>query len=883
MHPAPELPTGTVTFLFTDIEGSTRLLQQLGDAYPALLSEHHRLLRAAVEAGGGVAIGSEGDSLFAAFGSASAGLVAAVEAQRALAAGSWPGDSEVRVRMGLHTGEALVRDGTYVGLDVHRAARIAAVGHGGQILVSESSRALVEQSLPSGVELRDLGRHRLKDLAQPERIFETVIAGLPSQFPPLRSLDATPNNLPTQLTSFIGRAREVAEARRLLSETRLLTLTGPGGAGKTRLSLQLAAEVASDYPDGVFFVPLDSIEDANLVAPAIVQALGLREAANQPPAERLAEYLRDRRLLLVLDNFEQVLPAAALVGDLLRASAGLRVLASSRATMHLYGEHEYEVPPLGLPETGANPDPAELSRYEAVSLFTQRALAVKPDFVITAANGAAVAEICSRLDGLPLAIELAAARVKLLPPQALLARLGRRLDMLDAGSRDLPARQQTLRGAIAWSHDLLDSAAQRLFARFSIFVGGADLEAAEAVCGDAALDVLAGLVDQSLVRQEEADGEPRFAMLFTIREFALERLAASDEATAVAERHAAVYLALAEASAPGLTGTDQKRLLDRLGLENGNLRAALTWSIEHDDAETALRLGYALWRFWQMRGMLLEGADWLERILALPEAEAYPGERAKALEAAGGVAYWRAQMPIALKYYEASLELCRSIGDRAAIANALYNLGFPTLVDGSRVQTSRVAFEESLAIARELGDKAFIARVLWGLGNAHYFAEESEAARDVLTEDVALFRTMDDSFSLAWALHTLGLVYNRLGQTATHAAPLWREALKHFATVGDVTGIAGVLGDFALVGVAEGDLLRAIRFYAASERLASAGGTGLVNLLNKMEQTYPQVATLDPAEVEAAIKEGEAMTIEQAVEYALGASPAVAVVPATRP
>ena len=395
-------------------------------------------------------------------------------------------------------------------------------------------------------------------------------------------------------------AREVAEARRLLATTRLLTLTGPGGTGKTRLSLQLAAESVSEFADGVFFVPLGPIEDASLVAPAIMSALNVREVANQPVADRLAEHLRDLHLLLVLDNFEQVLPAAALVGDLLRASDGLRVVVTSRATLHLYGEHEYEVPPLALPEAGLEADPVELLRNESVALFAERAAAVKPDFAVTAANAAAVAEICARLDGLPLAIELAAARVKLLPPQALLVRLGRSLEMLQAGSSDLPARQRTLRGAIAWSHDLLDPNARRLFASFSVFVGGADLPAAEAVCGGDGVDVLeglAGLVDQSLVRQEEANGEPRFSMLFTIREFALEKLAATAEAAAVGDCHAAVYLELAENAAPGLTGLDQKRLLDGLDRENGNLRAALTCSIDHGDADTALRLGYALWRF----------------------------------------------------------------------------------------------------------------------------------------------------------------------------------------------------------------------------------------------------------------------------------------------
>jgi predicted ATPase/class 3 adenylate cyclase len=882
----PELPTGTVTFLFTDIEGSTRLLQKLGAAYSDLLDEHDRLLRGAVAAGGGVAIGSEGDSLFAAFGSASGALDAAVQAQRALAGHSWPEGVSVRVRMGIHTGEALVHDGSYVGLDVHRAARIAAVGHGGQVLLSEASRSLVEQSLPEGVALRDLGRHRLKDLAQPERIYEIVIDGLTSQFPPLRSLDATPNNLPTQLTSFVGREREVAEAGRLLAGSRLLTLTGPGGAGKTRLSLQLAAEVVGDYPDGVFFVPLGPIEDANLVPPAMMQALGLREAGNQPAADRLSEHLRDRHLLLVLDNFEQVLPAAALVGDLLKSSPGLRAVVTSRAVLHLYGEREYEVPPLALPQSGANLDPSELARYESVALFVERATAVKPGFALSTANAAAVAEICARLDGLPLAIELAAARVKILPPQALIARLGHSLDTLQAGSSDLPARQQTLRGAIAWSYDLLDPPAQRLFASFSVFVGGAELAAAEAVCAAEGVDVLeglAGLVDQSLLRQEETDREPRFSMLFTIREFALEQLARSSTDGAVGERHAAFYLTLAEGSATGLTGHDQKRLLDTLDRENGNLRAALAWSIEGDKAETALRLGAALWRFWQMRGMLLEGAGWLERILALPDTAAHPVLRAGALEAAGGVAYWRADMPVAMTYYEEALELCRRTGDRAAIAHALYNLGFPTLIDRTEVARSRAAFEECLPMARELGDKGFIAQVLWGLGNAHYYAGENEAARDVLLEDVALFRTVDDPFGLAWALHTLGLAYTRLGQTASHAAPLWHEAMGHFAAVGDVSGLTILLADYVLLAVAEGQLLRSVTLMAASERLASTGGTGLGSLFHRLERTYPEVASLDPTEVQAAIDLGANMTIDQAVEYSLSTAPAAATTPTVRP
>ncbi|MFI5259484.1 MAG: ATP-binding protein [Candidatus Limnocylindrales bacterium] len=867
------LPTGTVTFLFTDIEGSTKLLQVLGAAYPDVLSQHHRLLRGAVENAGGLPIGTEGDSLFAVFDSPTAAVAAAVSAQRALAGATWPRGTTVRVRMGLHTGEGVVSDGTYVGIDVHRAARIAAVGHGGQILMSDSTRALVEQGLPAGVQLRDLGRHRLKDLAQPEHIYETVIEGLASEFPALRSLEAAPNNLPTQLTSFVGRRREVAEAKRLLGTTRLLTLTGPGGTGKTRLSLQLAAESTSDFADGVFFVPLGPIEDVDLVASAILMALGLQESPNEPPANRLFEYLRDRHLLLIMDNFEQLLPAAALIGDLLKASPGLSVVVTSRATLHLYGEREYAVPPLTLPHAGDDLDPASISQYEAVALFIQRAAAVRPDFQVTVANAPAVAEICSRLDGLPLAIELAAARVKLLPPQALLARLGQRLEALEAGSRDLPPRQRTLRGAIAWSHDLLDDAARRLFARFAIFVDGASLTAAEAVCSDAGLDVLsglAGLVDQSLIRQEEADGEPRFTMLSTIREFALERLTETGQVDVMAARHAAFFVSMAEASAPGLTGPDQKRLLDELARENGNLRAAVSWSIESGSAETGLRLGFALWRFWQMRGMLREGGGVLERILAVPDPAGHPQQRARALEAAGGVAYWRAEMPAALGYYRAALEICRSLGDRRAVANALYNVGFPMLVNKLDVPRSRAAFEESLVMFRELGDQSMVARVLWGLGNAYYFAEENEAARDALLEDVAMLRTMSDPFSLAWALHTLGLAYNRLGEAATKSLPLWRESLEHFAAVDDSSGITILLGDFAVLATVQGDQLRAIRLIAVSDRLAHTGGAELATVVARVEELQPNLEALDPAAARAALAEGERMTVDEAVAYALG-------------
>ncbi len=867
------LPTGTVTFLFTDIEGSTRLLRELGEAYAALLDDHNRLLLAAVQDQEGVPFGSEGDALFAAFSRAPHAVAAAAEAQRSLAAHAWPGGVTVRVRMGIHAGEGTLGGGSYVGLDVHRAARIASAANGGQVLVSETARALSETSLAPGLALLDLGTHRLRDLGRPERLYQLVVAGMPSTFPPIRALDTTPNNLPTQVTSFVGRNREVGEAGRLLDRSRLLTLTGPGGTGKTRLALQIAADLSDEHPDGVFFVPLASITDSRQIAPAVLESLGLQDAGSGQPEERLADYLRERRVLLVLDNFEQLADGAPHVNALLRAGPGVRLLVTSRGALHVSGEQEYPVPPLGLPAAGEELAPAALSQYEAVALFIERAVAVRPDFQVTNENAPAVAAICARLDGLPLAIELAAARVKLLPPQAMLARLEHRLDLLAGGAKDLPERQQTLRGAIAWSHDLLSEPSRRLLARFSVFVGGCTLEAAEEVCGpDLGVDVLQALgdlVDQSLVRQEEADGEPRFSMLATIREFGLERLTASGELETVADRHARACLALAELAAPELTRSGQKVWLDRLAREHDNVRAAMRWAIDHGEAETGLRIGAAFWRFWQMRGQLREGGDWLDRLLAMPHAVDHPEARARALEAAGGVAYWRGDMDAAANAYEQCLELRRSMGDAGATAVALYNAAFPYLVSTENVPRSRLLLEEALGIQRRLGDEASIGRTLWALGNAFYFTNAYPEARDLLLECLSMLRRVDDPFSLAWALHSLGMAWSHLGEPA-RAAPLWREALERFSDARDLSGIALILGDLSSLAVARHDPVPALRLAGASSQLVASGGIDLARVIDEVEgRGVPEAGVLDQVTVAAALAEGRAMSPERAVEYAL--------------
>ena len=615
------LPIGTVTFLFTDIEGSTRLLQEIGADYRDVLERHAVIVRRALAEHDGVEVSTEGDAFFAVFRSVTGAVAAAVAAQRALAEEHWPGGHRVRVRMGLHTGEGRLGGGSYVGLDVHRAARIAAAGHGGQILLSAASRALVETMLPEGVTLRDLGAHRLKDLDQSEHLVQLNIAGLDQQFPPIRSLE-TPSNLPAELTSFVGRQREVDEVSELLAATRLLTLTGPGGTGKTRLALRIAAGMRPSYSDGVFFVDLAPLSDPTLVGPTVAHSLGLSEQPQRPIIEMLKEHLESRNVLLVLDNFEHLLAAGEVLSDLLAAASRLKVLVTSRSTLNLYGEQEFAVPPLALPDPGAHADLAGLSEYEAVALFVERARAARPAFSITNESAKAVAEICVRLDGLPLAIELAASRVRILGPTEILARLQQHLSVLATGGTDVPLRQRTLRGTIDWSYQLLKPAEQTLFARLAIFAGGCTLEAVEAVCnpsgelGLETIDGIAALVDQSLLRQTADDGESRFGMLETIREYGRDRLAANEGLDAVGRRHLRYFNDLAAMGERHFLGADQVTWLDRFEREHDNVRAALRRAVDERLPDDGLLLAAALWRFWYQRGYLREGRAWLKELIS---------------------------------------------------------------------------------------------------------------------------------------------------------------------------------------------------------------------------------------------------------------------------
>ena len=897
------LPTGTVAFVFTDIEGSTHLAQTLSDErWTAILGRHRELIRAAVAAHGGVEVSTEGDGFFLAFARTADAVAATVAAQHALAAESWPDDAVIRVRMGIHTGDGrLDADGSYVGADVHRAARVAAAGHGGQVLLSETTSTLVADELPAGVGLRGLGEHRLKDL-RPERICQLVIEGERTEFPPIRSLDRRPNNLPTQLTSFVGRQSELTEAGDLLRTTRLLTLTGPGGTGKTRLSLQLAADVAERFADGIWFVALEPVRDPGLIAGTILTTLGLVEAGGRSARDVLIDWLASREVLLVLDNFEQVIEGAPIVADLLRNAPRASVIVTSRAPLRVSGEQEYPVPGLpaprdvlalsdlekmNLPAGDRRLDAAAATQFEAVRLFIARAIGVRPDFRVTNENAPSVAGIAARLHGMPLAIELAAARVKLLAPDAILERLEHQLGVLSAGSRDLPERQQTLRGAIAWSHELLDEGERRLLARLSVFVGGCELDSAETLCGPAAeldgLDVLDGLTalaDQSLVRAEEIDGETRFRMLDTIREFASEQLTGRGEREEIERRHTTAFVELAESLTSLLSGDDQRHWLGRLERDHDNIRAVLDRAVAAGDGTTAIRLGFAMWRYWQKRGHLAEARRRLQAMADAPWSHHDPRLRARLMEALGGVCWWQADIPAMGVAYQEALALWEEIGDKREIANALYNDSFRYAVSeaGGERDPDRTGYQQmqrARDLATEAGDERGRANALWGIGNWLYFHNADDRGIGQFDEAVGVFRGLGDRTMEAWSHHMLGTAQIRVGLPLNDARANVQTAMRLFHGFGDVAGITLALDDFASIAVAAGDLPRAAKLWGAARALSAAGGVGLADFVDTQFEFYGRPSTretIDAAELERLAQEGRAMTLDESVAYALESS-----------
>jgi predicted ATPase/class 3 adenylate cyclase/Tfp pilus assembly protein PilF len=811
-------PGGTVTFLFSDIEGSTQLLHRIGDKYAQALEEQRAIMRAAFQQFEGYEIDTAGDGFFVAFSRAQDGVSAAIAAQRQFAVHRWPEGETLAVRMALHTGEPIVTSTGYVGVDVHRAARLCSAGHGGQILLSETTRQLVTANLPEGVTLRELGEHRLKDLQQTERLYQVIAPDLQSNFPSLKTIGGRPNNLPAQITPLVGREHEIEALRQLFlkAEVRLVTLTGPGGIGKTSLSLQVALSLLDEFMHGVFVVGLAAISDAELVLPAIAQTLGIRENRNKPLRESAIEYLRDKRLLLVLDNFEQVVAAAPVVSELLAACPHLKILTTSRIVPRLKGEREYPVEPLPAPDPRAALSKDALSQYAAVELFIQRALAVKPDFEVNNDNAPAVAEICFRVEGLPLAIELAAARLKLFTPQALLARLGSRLQLLRGGPQDLPARHQTLRQAIAWSYDLLSPVEQAFFQRLAVFVGGCSLEAVEAICTPAdelaldALDGLTALINNSLLRQDQTgEDESRFVMFETIREFALERLQASADWQATRRRHADFFLALAEKAEPELTGPRQARWLNILEREHDNLRAIFAWAEETSQAEYGLRLGAAIWRLWIVRGHAKEGQERLAAMLALPGADKPTRERARVLNAAGTILHESGDYATARQRLEESLKIWRAHGDKKGMATVINNLGWIAAQLGELLPASELS-GESLTLHAELGDKRGMAVAFNNLAAVAFVQAEFPRARSLQENSLNLRQDIGDERGVAFAMTMLGWIEVVQGNYEK-AASLLESARGKLRELGDNMIPGFCIWVLAQMAVDQGDFGRAAK------------------------------------------------------------------------
>jgi predicted ATPase/class 3 adenylate cyclase len=844
-----------VTFLFTDIEGSTRLWEAQPRAMSVALARHDALLHAAIESCGGTVFKTVGDAFCAAFPVPEAAIEAAVVSQKALTREAADAPIPLKVRMAIHSGQAERRGGDYFGPPLNRVTRLLDTAHGEQIVVSRVAGDLACDSLAPGITLRDLGAHALKDLLDEERVYQVIAPGLAADFPPLRTPQRFLHNVPHPATPLIGREREIATARATfglslsggdkpgadVQTARLLTLTGPGGAGKTRLSLHLAAELGAEFTDGAAFVPLADVTNPVLVPVAIASALNLGDTSGESPRDLVLEHLRDRHLLLVLDNFEQVMSAVPLVADLVTGCSRLRVVVTSRERLAVRGEQELPLPPLALPKVPprlacdtmsaeeASTAIDEIRHAEAVRLFASRAQSVKPGFEITAGNAAAVVEICSRLDGLPLAIELAAARVRVLSPDVLLARFDRRLDVLERGPRDLPARQQTMRDTIAWSYDLLDPAEQRLFTHLSVFAGGATLEAAAAVASDPEsrdrmedLELIESLADKSLIQLVGDD--PRVRMLQTIRDFGQERLAESPVRQIIERRHAEFFLALAEESEELLAGREQTRWLDLLERELANLRAAIDWLRDTGQLEEALRLGGALWRFWWLRGDIDEGRHQLESLLAQTSTVA-PAVRAKALNGAGVLAESRGNWETATQLHQESLEISRRIGDQRGVAWSLNNLGVVAVSQGDYAR-AQALLEENLVVAEAADDTAGIATALNDLGMIAHSRHDFDEAKALWTRSLALFRALGNESHMARALNNLGTVAVELGEYQ-RAHDLFSESLALHRRVGDRQGTASTLNNLAEAASSLGDTESAMGLFRESHSLALEGGNRL--------------------------------------------------------
>lgn len=857
----PQLPTGTVTFLRADVEGSMGLARNLGLRWDDINLVHLGLIRSAIEANDGVIVRTEGDAVFAAFQEAGAAVRAAVAAQRGMAAHPWPAGAPIKVRIGLHSGEAHLAGDDYGGFEVNRAARIAAAGHGGQVVLSEPTRLLAESQLPAGVSVRDLGRHVLRDVPGPERLYQLSINGQQDEFPPLRTARPTTGNLPERLTSFIGRDADLAELGGILESSRLVTLTGPGGVGKTSLAVELARRLVDSLADGAWFVGLDDIPGPGLVAAEIARTLGLFDGPDRPAAERLHRYLADRSMLLVVDNFEHVLDAAGVISGILRASPATRVLVTSRAPLRVPGEQDYPVEPLVGQAVGAE-------------LFLHRARAVRPGWSAGAETGV-LQEIVALLDGLPLGLELAAARVSMLPLSAIRDRLAGRLPLPGSGPRDVPDRQRTLEATIAWSHDLLDSSQQQVLQDLAVFEGSFDIEQARIVHGADVFDALAVLIEHSLVVPDSGDPGTgvRYRLLQTIRTFALRRLAQGGHDETVRTRHSLAYLELAERAAAHLPGADQAAWIERLAIDNANLRSATRWAIYSRRAGVALRLVGACWRFWQIDGHMAEGAELTTAALAMPGAQAPTSERLAAITAAGGIAYWMGEMPRARDLYAEQLRLATELGDRAGQADARFNLAFATFMrPDADVNEALRAARDARQAYDDIGDGVGKARTVWMEATIHMNLGGPEVALPMFEQALVEFERLGDAWYHPMALGSIGWARAMLGDRREAARSIVRSIAEYHALRDTATSTLTLQG-CAVAAIEAGRPGDAAMLLGAYEALSELYGVrtpaGLTWLIQRSDPVGRTQALLGPEEFADAKARGRRMTLDEAVELAL--------------
>ena len=911
------MATQTFTFLFTDIEGSTAMLQRLGDAYAGVLTDHHRLLRMVLTAHDGKEIDTQGDAFFAVFSSASACAAAAIEVQLAFVSHAWPANETVRVRMGIHSGEASESAVGLVGLDIHRAARIAAVAYGGQVVLSASTAALLRDRLPASAFLRDLGSHRLKDLGRPEQIFQLEAEGLPAAFPPLRSLDNPRllNNLPAQLSRFIGRDAVLAEVRRLIGAFRLITLTGPGGVGKTRTGLQVAAELLDGSGDGVWFADLAPLLDPDLVVATVANVLGIRGDPARP-VDTLVEAIGGRSMLILLDNCEHVIGTCAKLADaLLRNCPNVAILATSREPLGIDGERVHRIPSLGMP---ADDDDSDTIRdAEAVRLLIDRAAQHGVTLGWDERSAAVASRICRRLDGIPLAIELAAARLRAISVIELEARLDQRFSILTGGSRAALPRQQTLLAMVDWSWELLHASERHVLARLSVFAGGFDLAAAEAVTWgegvrpEEVISLLGALVDKNLVQFDDTGtGPARYRLLETVRQYGARQLEAGSPAAAHDARvaHRDHYLALAQAAAPRLVAPDQAQWLDRLDLELGNLRAAIAYCLEREDPAPGIALASSLEVFWRARGHATEGADALARLLGLPTAQEATLPRARGLATAAYLSQNAGRYANAEQFCAESLAIAQLAGDDYLVARLMHTCAYVLLRQGHRAAalplierglglarrleavhlTARLLAArsyaldvqgdyaaaardaaEALSLYRQAGDRRESGTILGNLGYTELSTGDLSPARSHLIESLDIARVLNDSYGVVYGTFNLGLA-EYLGGSASAAEDLFTESFNLARRVMTKPGIAYALIGLAMAG--GGGPGRAARLHGAAEAALAALGETVDPVEASLRERDCQRlrSVLGPEAFAAEYAAGQALTSEQVAELALG-------------